>query len=328
MLMSSPKVSILIPVHNGAEFLATTIQSALEQSWSNKEIIIVDDGSTDDSLQIARSFESDIVRVFARPCAGACRARNYAFQQSNGDYIQYLDADDLLSPDKIRNQLINIDGNSGNVVLSCRFFRFYSDKMLPDANSPRGYLDRTWTRPIEWLLNEWHGKGSGNIAIWLTPRAIIEKVGPWDESLLINQDGEFFCRVLLASSEIRFSESSFVYYRSGNSTSISQSISQRKAQSLLRSYHSYQEHILKVEDSERTRTALASRYRSFVYAFYDSYSELAEEARRAAIELGVKKLPMTGGVNFRTLAYLVGFDNAVRIRSAMTTAKKKLIEWA
>src|ERR1700677_199622 len=103
--MNTPLVSILIPAHNAQKCVAETIRSALAQTWSRKEIIVVDDGSTDHTLAVARRFESESVKIFASKNQGAAATRNYAFQFSQGEYIQYLDADDLLAPDKIERQL-------------------------------------------------------------------------------------------------------------------------------------------------------------------------------------------------------------------------------
>ena len=99
------KVSVLIPLFNSEKFIEQTIKCALSQSWQNKEVIIVDDGSTDKSLSIAKSYESEIVKVFSQTNRGAASARNLAFKRSSGDYIQYLDSDDLLSEDKIESQI-------------------------------------------------------------------------------------------------------------------------------------------------------------------------------------------------------------------------------
>ena len=98
-------VSILIPSYNAEEWIEETIQSALSQTWPRKEIIIVDDGSTDNSLRIAKEYESNSVKVISQENSGAAVARNKALEYAQGDYIQWLDADDLLAPDKIEKQL-------------------------------------------------------------------------------------------------------------------------------------------------------------------------------------------------------------------------------
>ena len=98
-------VSILIPVYNAEAFVAEAIQSALNQTWPAKEIVVVDDGSSDQSREILKGFESAGIKLIEQENRGASAARNRAFTQAQGDYVQYLDADDLLAPDKIAIQM-------------------------------------------------------------------------------------------------------------------------------------------------------------------------------------------------------------------------------
>src|SRR4030095_12920383 len=106
-------VSILIPAYNAAEFIAETIESVLAQTWPRKEIIVVNDGSQDDTLAIARQFESKQVLVVTKDNEGAAATRNKAFSLCQGDYIQWLDADDLLSPNQISPQIALGGGRLG-----------------------------------------------------------------------------------------------------------------------------------------------------------------------------------------------------------------------
>lgn len=91
------KFSFVIPTYNRAELLTATLESVFRQTCNNFEVIIVDDGSTDDSIQVARSF-GDSVKVFQRDHAGCAAARNYGVRQASGDYLFFLDSDDLLFP--------------------------------------------------------------------------------------------------------------------------------------------------------------------------------------------------------------------------------------
>ena len=99
--MKPPLVSILIPAFNAGAWIADTIASAVQQTWPNKEVIVVDDGSRDDTLSVARACASSQVKVVTQANQGAAAARNQAYSICQGDYIQWLDADDLLGPDKI-----------------------------------------------------------------------------------------------------------------------------------------------------------------------------------------------------------------------------------
>src|SRR5258708_5132388 len=112
-----PLVSILTPAYNAERWIASTIQSAIGQTWTRKEIIIVDDGSTDRTAELARQFASKEVKVVSTPNQGAAAARNHALQLSQGDFVQWLDADDLLSPDKIERQLGALGELDGKRIL-------------------------------------------------------------------------------------------------------------------------------------------------------------------------------------------------------------------
>src|SRR5262245_15362018 len=92
----TPLVSVLIPAYNAESWIADTIQSALAQTWPCKEVVVVDDGSTDGTLAVARRFASKNVLVVTQENQGAAAARNRAFSLCQGDYVQWLDADDLL----------------------------------------------------------------------------------------------------------------------------------------------------------------------------------------------------------------------------------------
>src|SRR6266705_245205 len=121
----NPLVSILIPAYNAEEWIADAIQSALMQTWPHKEIIIVDDGSTDETLSIARRHESRLVKVLHQDNQTASAARNRAFRECQGNYIQWLDADDLLTPRKIAAQVSALDrSHTDRMLLACPYGRF------------------------------------------------------------------------------------------------------------------------------------------------------------------------------------------------------------
>ena len=100
---TAPLVSVVIPVLNGARFLAEAIQSVLDQTYRPLEVVVVDDGSTDDSVAIARSFPT--VFLIEQPHAGPGAARNRGIADSEGEFLAFLDADDLMPPDKLELQV-------------------------------------------------------------------------------------------------------------------------------------------------------------------------------------------------------------------------------
>src|SRR5947208_8900229 len=117
-------VSILIPVYNAETFVAEAIQSALDQTWPAKEGIAVDDGSTDRSPEILEDFRPRI-RIIGQENRGASAARNRALNEAQGEFIQFLDADDLLARNKIEVQMGRLLSEPPGRVASSAWGRFY-----------------------------------------------------------------------------------------------------------------------------------------------------------------------------------------------------------
>ncbi|WP_289055250.1 glycosyltransferase family 2 protein [Carboxylicivirga marina] len=306
-------VSILIPLYNSESYIAETIQSALNQTWPNIEIIIVDDGSTDNSYVIAKGFESTNVKVYQQQNSGACNARNYAFYLSTGEYIQYLDADDLLAPDKIEQQmqLFNQFGNS--IVVSGIWGRFYES--IQDVQWEEQVINKDYLSPINWLMDSWYGGGMAQTSIWLAPRHLIQNAGPWNEALKINQDGEFFSRVVMQADTIKFSANAKVYYRSGNVGSVSQSNKNRdKAASLLFSYRLYKENVKQYHE-QTIKKALGNNFLNFIYQYQSSFPDLCMDAEKEFKALNVGKIWPVGGRRFQQMAKIIGFKNALKIKN-------------
>src|SRR5580658_9400417 len=119
-----PLVSILICAFNAEKTIAETLESAMAQTWPNTEIIVVNDGSNDRTADIVRQFKA--VTLVSLEHEGFSAAQNHAFRHSQGDYIQYLDADDLLAPDKIERQLAALQKrNNPRLLASSPWAHFY-----------------------------------------------------------------------------------------------------------------------------------------------------------------------------------------------------------
>src|SRR5712692_4293853 len=104
-LDSSPTVSVVIPVYNGERYLAEAISSVLDQTYKNFELIVVDDGSTDQSAAVVRSFTDDRIRYLYQSNGGASKARNLGVAASRGTVIAFLDSDDVWLPHKLERQI-------------------------------------------------------------------------------------------------------------------------------------------------------------------------------------------------------------------------------
>lgn len=216
-------VSVLIPCRNAAPWLAQTLRSALDQTWPRVEVIVVDDGSADGSFELARHFASSRCRVVRQDPAGASTARNHALRLAQGEVIQYLDADDFLAPDKIALQM-HAMRDGGPACLSWSSATYLLDGNEKGASHFESARD-AGTGATDFLTRLWGGEGNPGMVLvhqWLTPRGLIEKAGSWNEKLSADDDGEFFARVVLAStSRIPVPEASCCYRKFHSSSNLS-----------------------------------------------------------------------------------------------------------
>ncbi len=124
-LIVPPLVSIIIPCHNAEPWLEATLLSALGQTWPRTEIIFVDDGSSDGSVAVARRFAARGVRVESTPHRGASAARNHGLRIARGEFSQFLDADDILAPEKIERQVARLGAAPAGTVASGSLGAFF-----------------------------------------------------------------------------------------------------------------------------------------------------------------------------------------------------------
>ncbi|PZO19281.1 MAG: glycosyl transferase family 2 [Leptolyngbya foveolarum] len=309
----SPLVSILIPVYNAEPWVAETIQSVIAQTWKNIEIVIVDDGSVDRSLEIARKFQSSTVKVIGQENQGASAARNHALNLAQGDFIQYLDADDLLAPEKVERQMRLLHQQSDTrQLISGEWARFY--KSPGEASFTPQPL---WTdmEPVDWLVCAWRNHWMMHPAAWLVPREIVQKAGEWNETLSLNDDGEYFCRIILASAGVKFCQGAKVYYRSGNSSSLSALVSERARESQFFSLSLGTAALLEKEESDLTRQVCATVFQRFIYEVYPQVPELCQKAEERVRQLGGSSLQPTGGPTFHGMSKLLGWQRTKQIQN-------------
>jgi glycosyltransferase involved in cell wall biosynthesis len=304
-----PLVSILMPAYNAEKWIAAAIKSALRQTWSNKEIIVVDDGSTDQTLAVARRFESNGVRVITTSNQGAAAARNRAFSLSRGDYIQWLDADDLLSPDKIERQMQAAEKvGHHRTLFSSGWGYFLYRPFKAKFSSSSLWCDLS---PVEWLVRKWENNAHMQTATWLVSRELTKAAGPWDVRLLNNDDGEYFCRVIAASDGIRFVPGAKVFYREVGSDSLSYvGTSNKKIDAHFLGMRLQISTLRSLEDSERVRTACLRHLQTCFYYFYPERPDLIEELRQLAADLGGQLQPPRVSWKYAWIEKLVGFSAA------------------
>lgn len=277
-------VSILIPAYNAEKAIAETLRSAATQTWPHKEIIVVDDGLTDRTAEIARSFVPKVT-VVSIENRGAAAARNHALSLSHGDFIQWLDASDLLAPNKIERQLAALrEGGSRRILLSSPWAPFHY--RIRQARSVCNSLCQSLS-PVEWLLRKMGEDLHMQTATWLVSRELTEAAGPWDTRLFSDDDGEYFCRVLLASEGTRFVPEVGVFYRSAPTSRLSHiGTSDKKRDALLISMKLHIQYLRSLEESDRVRKACVAYLQNWYGAFYPDRADIVADVQGIAKELG------------------------------------------
>lgn len=182
-------VSVIIPCYNAEAFVGEAVESAFAQTYPIEEVICVDDGSTDDTpgvLQRLQSQAAEPLVVRSQPNGGPSAARNLGLTQATGDYIQFLDADDLLEPDKIEHQM--------------RLVR--SSPIPPDMVAAAHIADFTFAdrrEVVDVAENPWTGLFSGGLGITsanLYRREAVLAVGGWNEHMKTSEDPELAFRIM------------------------------------------------------------------------------------------------------------------------------------
>ena len=210
-------VSVIIPTYNRARFIWETLQSVLSQSYRPMEVLIIDDGSTDNTAEVVEQWQNRVraekgllVKYFYQVNMGPGSARNYGLLESRGQYIQFLDSDDLLSRNKISAQIEALRSNLDCQAAYCAWrtlfdggiFKYGPYYQTAAAGSRdemlRGYIADTWFLPHH---------------SYLFTRTAIITVGPWDTNLVLQDDADYLIRMLFNQVCFKYVPSVHVDYR-------------------------------------------------------------------------------------------------------------------
>jgi len=198
------KVSVIIPAYNAARFIESTVQSALDQTRPPDEIVIVDDGSTDDTAEIVRGLDGPI-RFFQQENQGSAVARNLAIERSSGDLLAFLDADDLWLPSKLERQIPpfeadKVDFSFANLIdlfpdgqFAGRPFIVFGESIMKEIPSCDCDVARVFAQallPLFLLDNHVH------TPTVVVTRAAFDKGGRFDPGLRVGQDIDMWFRLL------------------------------------------------------------------------------------------------------------------------------------
>lgn len=299
-------VSIIIPCYNAARWVTEAVDSCLAQTYQSIEVIVIDDGSTDDSLVALRAFGKKI-RVETGPNRGGNQARNRGFALSQGEYIQFLDADDYLLPEKIAHQVGFLEQTGADAVYGDWRHQFHE----PDG--------RVWQDDIHISGDQEDVLASLLAGWWVAPigllwrRSAVLASDGWDESLAAGQDRDFFQSVALTGADIRYQPGCHSIYRRYGAVTVSTS-------NQLRWLENHQRILEKAEARLQQTDKLSAVYRqALAHSYFHVARNYYQYDRPQSVALMSKTLTLDPGFTpqestFYNSAYrLLGFEWAERL---------------
>ena len=315
--MHSDLVSVIIPAYNAEKHILECVNSVLEQTYSNLEIIIVNDGSTDSTLKLIKSIQDSRIVLIDQENQGCSSAKNSGLDCATGNFIQYLDADDVLSQDKIESQLRKI-GTSQDTIAVCKTVVFHSD-----INENLGEIDTALIKKegsgLSFLLRLMGSEGIPGMVqpnAYLLPKEIVVKIGNWnvDISPSPDEDGEYFARALLAANQVCFTEGINYYRKLPNQKSLSQIHSYNRALNLLKTVDLKFKHIFKTERSKLTEKLFQLNISQVAYQYGTDYPDIINESRKILRSNTFKSLKIVKPRKFKLVSLFIGFEKALWLK--------------
>jgi len=305
--LKKPLVSVITPFYNAEKYLGDTISSVLSQTYTNWELILIDDGSTDSSYTIAQAFKDPRIKLIQQKNGGQCVATNNAIRLAQGEFIQLLDADDLMHQKKTECQINDLIGKEDHLGVS-RWAFFYNDPSDAQLKDEPVFFSGS---VIDWIYALWAHDTMMHTNSYMMHRDLLHKGGSFfDESLKLNVDFEFFTRMALASKGVIYTDDAIGYYRKGVPGSKTFHASWAKQMSALEARVKSIKYLLAVDSSDQAKQA--ARMALSILTF--SYPALLPFSKAHLKELGLGGFCNFGGKRFKTFSSVLGFENTIRLK--------------
>jgi len=301
-------VSVIIPCHNAERWIGEAVTSCLQQAYQPMEVIVVDDGSTDGSPDILRSFGPKI-RWEAGGHRGGCYARNRGFSLAEGNYIQFLDADDYLLPEKIERQAAFLENNGADVVYGDWRHQHHE----PDGRIVLGEARVSGEQDdvLESLLGGWW---TANMTLLLRREAVL-RCGGWDESLEAGQDHDFFISIAMSDARIGYQPGCYSIYRRYGNVTVSTANLQHWLENRRRLLDKAENRLRDAGRlSVKYRQALAQSYFYLARNYYDIDRAKYARGLKRALSLDPGFRP-NGSTLYRWVQWMLGFELADKLAS-------------
>lgn len=309
-------VSVIIPTYNRADLVSETILSALNQTYPHVEIIVIDDGSTDETEQVVRGliekYGESRLHYVKQPNLGAPAARNHGLRLSRGEFIQFLDSDDLIHPEKLAKQVAFLRSHPDVDMTYCRSEVF---------RARPGDIGSGWWRNEREadIVKLIHGRcWPPNAPLWRRRSLLV--VGPWRDDLACWQDWEFHVRALSLNVRVLGTPDVLNYVREHEGSRITKAPpSARKARSILSAVQAAYGHLVRSTCRHSAATEYLA-YRASLAGFMFLESGDASGARSAfswAISLKPSLLRRCYMALFLCLSYLPVGPAALRLAKTL-----------
>jgi len=221
----NPLVSVIMPAYNAAEHIAEAIESVLIQNYRNFELIVVDDGSTDNTRDIVAGFKDDNIRYFYKENAGPASARNLGITKSQGLSLIHLDSDDMITPDYIAKHLQEFEKHPDADLVYC------DDCLIEENSNPIRVIERPEYTDRRLLIRDLFHCGFPVVPFrTCIRRNVFDKIGFFDEELLVGEDYDMMRRFVKHGLKIHHLKGA-LYLRRMTSNSLSRNCSAQKAKS-------------------------------------------------------------------------------------------------
>ena len=265
-------VSVIIPCYNNEEWIAAAIDSALSQTYTPIEVIVIDDGSTDKSLEIIKSY-GDRLKWETGVNRGQSAARNRGFKLSSGKYIQWLDADDYIFPDKIMHQVQYLETVDCDIVYGDWIYQTHDQLKIDEIS----LSDINITGKSQDILRDLLEGLALTVMNCLTKREVVESVNGFDEDLRACEDVLFWIKAAILRVKFGYQPGCYSVYRRHKNDTVSTISIKALCDSADIAFMKAYELLLKSDMFEKYRKGLASLYftlgKLYLYVDFNSASK-------------------------------------------------------
>lgn len=314
--MSAPKVSVIIPAYNAQLTIERTLDSVFNQTYSALEVIVVNDGSTDQTLNILENY-GDRINLISTVNKGVSHARNLGLKHASGDYIQYLDSDDLLMPAKIQQQVDALLTNDADIAYgNWQKFTEVNGEILIKETIVKQLKDNV---EIEIFADFWCPPAN-----LLYSKRIVKKIGDWKEWLPVIQDARYMLDAALNHGKFVYSPFLVAQYRIGQENSLSS----RNNLNFVKDCYFNAIDVWNIwkndkEDITFKKEAIITCLRYCVNEFSKLDNQLFHQAVNSILQIEPKYIPNRFGI-LQVLSKLFGYRNAEKIASLKRKLKQRL----